>query len=219
MPRLTERPVLERGILAVFDSLTWEAHGFALATGYDEKTGRYAGLAVPHEDPLPQLTDTTLLVQPTRARSQRDAERAAAAEAARAAAEAARAGGSAADTGDGDAAGSDGGTVADGGAGPGTTTCPGGPPAPGGFPPPDPPAPKNTRFYGTVRLNPERFGRDLNHLYQEVIQHLAAPEGVELEITIEIQAVNKDGYPDTTTRIVSENAHTLKFDQSGFEDR
>ena len=53
MPRLTERSVLERGILAVFDSLTWEAHGFALATGYDEKTSRYAGLAIPHEDPLP----------------------------------------------------------------------------------------------------------------------------------------------------------------------
>ena len=96
---------------------------------------------------------------------------------------------------------------------------PGGTAAPGGFTPPDPPAPKNTRFYGTVRLNPERFGRDLNHLYQEVIQHLAAPEGVELEITIEIQAVNKDGYPDTTIRIVSENARTLKFDQSSFEDR
>ena len=53
MPRLTERPVLERGILTVFDSLTWEAHGFAFATSYDEKTNRYAGLAIPHEDPLP----------------------------------------------------------------------------------------------------------------------------------------------------------------------
>jgi hypothetical protein len=70
-----------------------------------------------------------------------------------------------------------------------------------------------------VRLNPERFGRDINHLYQEVIQHLAAPPGVDLEITVEIQAVNKDGYSDTTTRTVSENARFLKFDQSGFEDR
>ena len=217
MPRLTERPVLERGILAVFDSLTWEAHGFALATGYDN-TGRYAGLAIPHEDPIPQLTDITLLVQPGRARTQRDTERAAAAEAARAAAEAAaRAGGSAAGTGDGEAAGPGGGSAA--GGGPGSGTAPGGTPAPGGFPPPPPPAPKNTRFYGTVRLNPERFGRDINHLYQEVIQHLAAPEGVDLEITVEIQAVNKDGYSDTTTRTVSENAGFLKFDQSGFEDR
>ena len=157
MPRLTERSVLERGILAVFDSLTWEAHGFALATGYDDKTSRYAGLAIPHEDPPPQLTDSSLLVQPARARAQRDAERTAAAEAARAAAEATRAGGSAAGTGDGDAAGS-GDSAAVGGGSEGGT-IPGGTAAPGGFTPPDPPAPKNTRFYGTVRLNPERFGR------------------------------------------------------------
>ena len=51
-----------------------------------------------------------------------------------------------------------------------------------------------------------------------VIQHLAAPDGVELEITVEITASKKDGFPDDKTRIVSENARTLKFDQFGFED-
>ena len=81
-----------------------------------------------------------------------------------------------------------------------------------------PPAPKNIRFYGTVRLDPERYGRDFDRLYQEVIQHLAAPEDVDLEITVEIKAVKKDGFPDDKARIVSENARTLKFDQSGFED-
>ena len=40
-----------------------------------------------------------------------------------------------------------------------------------------------------------------------------------MEITVEIKAVKKDGYSDTTVRNVSENARTLKFDQSGFEDR
>jgi hypothetical protein len=141
MPRLTERPVLEQGILAVFDSLTWEAHDFALATGYEDNTGRYTGLAIPHEDPIPQLTDTTLLVQPDRAHAQRDAERAAAAEAARAAAEAAaRAGGNAAGTGDGEAAGPGDGSAA--GGGPGSGTALGGTPAPGGFPPPPPPHPR-----------------------------------------------------------------------------
>ena len=79
-------------------------------------------------------------------------------------------------------------------------------------------APRNTRFFGTVRLDPERYGRDINRLYQEVIQHLAAPEGVDLEITVEITASKKDGFPDDKTRIVSENARTLKFDQFGFED-
>ena len=89
---------------------------------------------------------------------------------------------------------------------------------PAGSGPAAPPAPRNTRFFGTVRLDPERFGRDINRLYQEVIQHLAAPEGVDLEITVEITASKKDGFPDDKTRIVSENARTLKFDQYGFED-
>ena len=79
LPRLTERAVLERGIHAVFGLLTWEMQGFAVATGYDAATGRYAGLALPHEDTPPQLTDSTLLVRPDLARAQRDAERAAAA--------------------------------------------------------------------------------------------------------------------------------------------
>jgi hypothetical protein len=38
LPRLTERAVLERGIHAVFGLLTWEAQGFAVATGYDSAT-------------------------------------------------------------------------------------------------------------------------------------------------------------------------------------
>ena len=241
LPRLTERAVLERGILAGFDVLTWEAHGFALATGYDEKTGRYAGLAIPHEDTPPQLTDSTLLVQPGRARTQRDAERAAAAEAAaRASVEAAAAvaastgtvGATAAGGADGPADGNvivtetggvdglvTGSAVASGGSVPGPVTVPGGSTLPAGFTSTAPATPKNTRFYGTVRLDPERFGRDLNRLYQEVIQHLADPEGVDLEITVEIRAARKDGYPDDKARIVSENARTLKFDQFGFEDR
>jgi hypothetical protein len=89
---------------------------------------------------------------------------------------------------------------------------------PAGSGPAAPPTPSNTRFFGTVRLDPERFGRDINRLYQEVIQHLAAPDGADLEITVEITASKKDGFPDDKTRIVSQNARTLKFDQYGFED-
>jgi predicted AAA+ superfamily ATPase len=235
MPRLTERAVLERGIHAVFGLLTWEMEGFAVATGYDSSTGRYTGLALPHEDTPPQLTDSTLLVRPDLARAQRDAERvAAAAEAARrAAAEAERTGetestetgtgGDSTGTSVGDGSSSDGthstGGSGSDGTGPGSGTTGGGTiPRPGGDSTgTTPTTPKKTRFFGAVRLDPERFGRDLNRLYQEVIQHLAAPDGVDLEITVEISAVKKDGFPDTTARIVSENARTLKFDQSGFE--
>jgi predicted AAA+ superfamily ATPase len=231
LPRLTERAVLERGIHAVFGLLTWEAQGFAVATGYDAVTGRYSGLALPHEDTVPQLSDSTLLVRPDLARAQRETERAAAAaEAARRAAEAERRGGTG-DTGtssegagivgtSGGGGSAAGGTGGSGGAGPEGGTISGGtiPVAGGGYGGTTPLAPRNVRFYGTVSLDPERYARDFGRLYQEVIQHLAAPDDVELKITVEIEAVKKDGYPDDKARIVAENARTLKFDQSGFED-
>ncbi len=59
-----------------------ETQGFAVATGYDSATGQYTGLTLPDEDPVPQLTDSTLLVRPDLARAQREAERATAAAAA-----------------------------------------------------------------------------------------------------------------------------------------
>ena len=227
LPRLAERSVLENGILAVFNQAIWDQDGFAVASGYDEPSGQYIGLRIPNEDMPPQLSDTTLLVRPDRAIAQRERERAEqeAARAAAAAAAAAAAGTGTAGTASG-STGTDPGTVASpaGVPVPGSGSMPG-PFTPSGSTPPAgpgpaaPPAPRNTRFFGTVRLDPERYGRDINRLYQEVIQHLAAPEGVDLEITVEITASKKDGFPDDKTRIVSENARTLKFDQYGFEDR
>jgi hypothetical protein len=59
----------------VFNELTWDIDGFAVATGYDEATGRYVGLAIPAENMPPQIADSTLLVHPERAKAQREAER------------------------------------------------------------------------------------------------------------------------------------------------
>jgi hypothetical protein len=53
---------------------------------------------------------------------------------------------------------------------------------------------------------------------QEVVQHLAAVEGVQLDVKVEVSAVKTDGFPEEKVRIVTENARTLKFDQFGFED-
>ena len=221
LPRLAERSVLDHGVGAVFDQMVWDQDGFAVASGYDEATGRYIGLAIPQENVPPQITDLTLLIRPDRAIAQRERERAEQ-QAARAAAAATAAGPA--------GAGVIGSTITDDGAtaSGAISTAPNGAsfpqPAPHGELAPcggagtTPAAPRHTRFYGTVRLDPERFGRDLNRLYQEVIQHLAAPEGVNLEITVEISASTKDGFPDDKARIVTENARTLKFDQYGFED-
>jgi predicted AAA+ superfamily ATPase len=188
LPRLRDRKVLDDGILGVTDEPTWNAEAFAVAAGYDEQSGRFVGLAIPHQDPIGQVTDQTLLVRPDLALAQRERELAERTP-----------GGS-------------------GGEEPGADkqkTDKDGPP-----PPPPPPAgPKNTRFFGVARISPERYARDLTRLSQEIIQHLAAPAGVELEIRVEIAARKPDGYPEDNVRNVTENARTLKFETYGFEDQ
>ena len=47
--------------------------------------------------------------------------------------------------------------------------------------PPPPPTPLKTRFFGTVKLNPDFSARDFGRITTEVIRHLAAVDGVDLE--------------------------------------
>jgi hypothetical protein len=195
LPRLRDRSVLDDGILGVF------------GTGYDEDTGRYVGLALPHQDMPPQITDTTLLVAPERAQDQRQRELAER-EAARSSTDA-----------DGNTEPAGAGVVpGDGRASAGTNAGNTGTDADPGSPPGSASAPKNVRFFGVATVNPERYARDFNRLAQEIIQHLAVSEGVALEIRVEIEAHKPDGYSDDKARIVSENARTLKFETYGFED-
>jgi predicted AAA+ superfamily ATPase len=205
LPRLRDRGVLDEGILGVANELTWDVEGFAVASGYDVQTGRYVGLTVPHADMFGQVTDQALLVRPEVAVAQREAEQAERAEAA------------------GSAGGSVAGPTVAGGGGlsdpqPGPTGKRSGTDV-GAGPESLPAGPKNIRFFGVARLNPERYARDLTRLSQEIIQHLAAPEGVELEVRVEIAARKDDGFPEDKVRIVTENARTLKFESYGFEDR
>jgi hypothetical protein len=69
-----------------------------------------------------------------------------------------------------------------------------------------------------MQLNPERYGRDLTRVAQELLQHLAAVDGAQLQVRVEITAVKADGFPPDTVRIVTENARTLKFEPFGFEN-
>jgi hypothetical protein len=102
---------------------------------------------------------------------------------------------------------------------PGPPPGPGPRPGPGPHPPGPPPPPSPpTRFFGTAKLDPNFYARDFGRITSEVIQHLAAVDGVELEVRLEITAMANNGFDDAKIRTVSENAHTLKFEQSGFED-
>jgi hypothetical protein len=88
----------------------------------------------------------------------------------------------------------------------------------GPTPPPAPARPSNTRYFGVYTVDPERYGRDLARLGQEILMQLAAVEDAQLEITVEVQARSAKGFPEEKIRTILENARTLKFQQSSFED-
>ncbi|MGY4099564.1 Swt1 family HEPN domain-containing protein [Nocardia sp. R16R-3T] len=79
------------------------------------------------------------------------------------------------------------------------------------------PNPK-TRFYGVKTLNTDKIAMDFKNIAEEVIGHLRS-DTTQLIVRIEIEAItDTTGFEEGKIRTVSENADTLKFDQSGFEE-
>jgi uncharacterized protein len=102
------------------------------------------------------------------------------------------------------------------GTGTGTATGTGGTGGTGGPEPPPPPE-DPTRFYGRVTLEPVRLLRDVGQIAEALVAHLNGPDGSRVSITVEIEAESEDGFPERLRRTVSENARTLKFETSEFE--
>lgn len=74
-------------------------------------------------------------------------------------------------------------------------------------------------FHGMIALNPTRLSRDFGAVVQEIITQLTAVVNTRVKVTVEVQAHNPDGFPDTVVRNVTENARELGFEAgSGFED-
>ena len=69
-----------------------------------------------------------------------------------------------------------------------------------------------------VTLDTKRIDRDARQLADEVVQHLARLPGAAVTVTVEIEAHLPDGAPDDVIRTVLENANTLKFRASTFEE-
>lgn len=74
-----------------------------------------------------------------------------------------------------------------------------------------------TRFYAVKTLDTERVALDFKNVAEEVLAHLRGDPGTRLTIRLEIEAVDDSGFDESKIRTISENAQTLKFDQSGFE--
>jgi hypothetical protein len=197
LPRLVGRETLDSAIERSLNSVLVDGEKFAIATAKDTESGRYRGLIVPpaHNAAI-QVTDSTLLVDWNTADEQASADRAAAArEAARRAAEE-----GAAELGPIDI------VLVDEEADESSTTGE------------DIVAPRRpSRYFGSVKVDPDRYSRDIGNVTREIIDRLAGA-GAKLEITIDIQASKSDGFDEGEVRTISENARVLKFDpSSGFE--
>lgn len=77
---------------------------------------------------------------------------------------------------------------------------------------------KKTRFFASKRVSTDRYAVDFKHIGDELIAQLAAAPGASVRVTVEIEATTLDGFEESTIRVVSENAKTLKFEQSDFEE-
>jgi len=73
------------------------------------------------------------------------------------------------------------------------------------------------RFYALASLDPTRLARDAGKLAEEVVAHLNALEGTDIDVTIEINATNSAGFGESLRTLVEENAQALRFQQHGFE--
>ena len=74
------------------------------------------------------------------------------------------------------------------------------------------------KFYGTVSLNALTAKIDFSKISDEVVQQFTTKPGVELEISIEIQASSPSGFDESTQRAVRENCTVLKFKNCEFEE-
>lgn len=93
---------------------------------------------------------------------------------------------------------------------------------PGGVaPPPPPPQPVPpkpqlpTRYVASVKLDPTRASLQMSAFMEEVMSHLQALPGAQIEMTLEVQVNAAGGIDEQTARIVLENSAQLKVDKPG----
>ena len=85
-------------------------------------------------------------------------------------------------------------------------------------PPPPPPPPKPqlpTRYVASVRLDPTRASLQMSAFVEEVMSHLQALQGAQIEMTLEVQVNAPGGIDEATARVVLENSAALKLVKPG----
>lgn len=204
MQRLMSRDVLDAAVRNSLDTVFVDGERFAIATGKDTETGRYRGLLLPpHIGMSIQVTDSMLLVDAGTAQSQLNADQQAAEDETNRRTPSPETDGTGGEPEDVSRIGDE----------------------LGGFKPnTDDSSDDETvleselaRYFGSVKVDPERYARDIGNVMREVIDRLAGA-GAKLEITIDIQAMKQDGFDESEVRTISENTRVLKFEDSVFEN-
>ena len=88
-------------------------------------------------------------------------------------------------------------------------------------PPPPSSAPRPKRFFASLKLDPERAGRDVARIMDGLLVELTRAPGSEIALTLEIHgSAGEAGYPEDVVDTVAANARDLKLSEGdlGFED-
>ncbi|WP_394168913.1 ATP-binding protein [Saccharospirillum alexandrii] len=75
-----------------------------------------------------------------------------------------------------------------------------------------------THFYGTISLDAVKGKMDFATIMDEVVQQFTAQLGVDVTISVEIEARKEDGFDESLQRTVKENCNVLKFSSSEFDE-
>jgi hypothetical protein len=73
------------------------------------------------------------------------------------------------------------------------------------------------RFHASVHLDARRAYRDADAVITEVLQHITALPGAEVDVVLEIDAHVPAGVPENVVRTIAENSRALGFDSAEFE--
>ncbi|MCK9799053.1 DUF499 domain-containing protein [Pseudomonas sp. MAFF 302030] len=204
LPRLLDADTLRMAIGVGISSRDF----FGVAYGNEE--GRYQGFQFA-ENTSVIFDDTLLLIEP-KAASDFSAKLAAEAAEREAAAMPATHGRDVSGAGSGsNATGND----ADDDSGPLPSPSSSGSPAP--MPAPGPVA-KKRMFFGTVELDPVKAKLQFSDLADEVLMLFTQKPGINVRISVEIEAESSAGFDDSTQRAVRENCNLLKFKNQAFEE-
>jgi hypothetical protein len=76
------------------------------------------------------------------------------------------------------------------------------------------------RFYGSIKLDPDKAGLQVAAIAKEVLFELTRLSGSSLKLSLEIEGHASSGYPDDVVEVVRANLRDLKIDVNalGFEE-